>query len=143
MVNFANMWSNWFTTENLSNVLLQTNKAISYFFKINTQTANDIANALAAEVYSAWRPGLGVPAGTPNSQYSWNEPCYGGYGFTSKRGDKTVALARDSSILLQAISKGEMANADWRERMEGFNFVSTSANMLSPSGSVITAIYIP
>lgn len=145
VTNFADIWSKWFTTENLGTVLRQTNEAIVILVRRSVLNADDMANALAAEVYPAWRPGLGVQAEgcAPNCQYQFDKASCGGYGFSAKpAGRETVALAPGCPIQLQAITPLEMANAIWKERMEGFNFASTSANMQSPSGSV-AARFIP
>lgn len=144
VLDFADIWSKWFTTENLNNVLRRTSDAITALASNSVLNANDMANAMAAEVYPAWRPGLCVPAAGrgPDTSHQWNKPSCGGYGFTSTTsGKETVALAADSPVKLKAITPNEMADPEWRKRMEGFNFASTSANMLCPSG-LVAAKYV-
>lgn len=139
---FAVVWRQWFSTPNISNVIRGLHAAHSDLDSTLacTNTSN-MANALAAEVYPCWRPGLAIPSldHTPDSLYDWESPSGGGYAFTERYVD-TVALGRDSNVQLAAVHPAAIESVLWRQRMKGYNFAALSAHMQSPTGLARTRV---
>lgn len=98
------------------------------------------ANALTAELYAAWRPGVALPAldASPSAQFDIQEPALGAYAMTH-RNVQGVKIGSTSALLAAPVAPADLDRDEWDRRICGFNFASASSLLLSPTGTVVLA----
>lgn len=129
-VDMIGPWNNWFTTDNIPNIIDDCNSAYAEVTNhLSVENNTELSLSLVAEVYATLYQGLGVRPYQTSPEYTTTIPAYGAWKMT-----EAEPLAPKSSVMCDKLKTDEPDFVTMRRQIVGYNFSSLTSLHRPPSG---------